>query len=782
MLTRALYLGAGWFVVSLVVTLLAGPRLRRGHFLLSLAWLFIVLLVGDLWAILTFGVPAEMLALTAVALVFGLWWIYSFRDWNAFGQVTWTMTVLTTALFIVYAFSVTAFSPLNALSFLLAMIFFFVEAIALLLALTHTYEGLDVTCRRRWRRRPDRFDPVPGYTPMVSLHVPTYNEPPEVVEAALRSLAQLDYPNYEVLVIDNNTPEEQTWRPLEAICRQLGPQFRCIHLDNWPGYKSGALNFALTQTAPEAEIIGSIDADYQVAPSFLRELVPAFADPGVAFIQTPQDYRDYEGDPYREAVYYSYRYFFEVSMPSRNEHNAIIFAGTMGLIRKAVLQEIGGWDEWCITEDAEASLRILKRGYQSLYLKKSFGRGLMPFTFEGLKKQRFRWCFGGIQILRKHWESLVPWSRLVDPDNQLTAGQRYYYLVGGLQWFTDVFNLLFAFFLTLGGIFSLVEARYVVRPLTGPLLIMPAVFLLLQLWRFVWLLRYTLKLTWRKAFQAMYSFFSLGWVVTLACLQGLIRSEGVFLRTSKSRSRSELLRALRATQWETGIGLICLVVGIATLVAHPQIRTAVLAVLLAWEASLYLSAPTYSLLSVRRPERAGRAVTDEGAPVWENRAARWALGLVIILLAVGLALQFLPEPAGAPGYARFQPPEVPPQRLLGLEQIPLEERAFTPTPGPTETPQPAESPAATATTAVTLTVTPGPTGPATGTVPATATPTPLAGTPAPPTATAGTAPATSTPAVTATPPPPTTPLPPTPTPPPVSPPPATSATPIPPEP
>jgi len=55
-------------------------------------------------------------------------------------------------------------------------------------------------------------------------------------------------------------------------------------------------------------------------------------------------------------------------MPARNEYNAIIFAGTMGLIRKSALQEISGWDEWCITEDAEASLRMLKRGYQSVYI------------------------------------------------------------------------------------------------------------------------------------------------------------------------------------------------------------------------------------------------------------------------------------------------------------------------------------------------------------------------------------------------------------------------------
>jgi len=79
------------------------------------------------------------------------------------------------------------------------------------------------------------------------------------------------------------------------------------------------------------------------------------------------------------------------------------------------LQEIGGWDEWCITEDAEASLRILKAGYQSLYIRRTYGSGLIPFTFEGLKKQRFRWCFGGIQILKKHWLSLLPWSHWGSP-------------------------------------------------------------------------------------------------------------------------------------------------------------------------------------------------------------------------------------------------------------------------------------------------------------------------------------------------------------------------------
>lgn len=747
MLTRALFLSAGWFVISLVATLVWGARLRKSNILTSLGWLTAVLLLGDLWAILTFGVPQEMAALTAVTFLFGLLWIVWFRDWNALGQVCWTITLTTTLLFVAYAFMVTAFSPLNPFSFITATIFFFVEAAALLLALTHTYESLDVICRIRWRRRLDEIPEKPGYAPKVSLHVPTYNEPPEVVERTLRSLARLDYPDYEVLVVDNNTPEEETWRPLEKVCRELGPHFRCVHLHDWPGYKSGALNFALAQTAPDAEIIGTIDADYRLDPSFLRDLVPAFADPDVAFIQTPQDYADYEGHLYTEAVYYSYKYFFEVSMPSRNEHNAIIFAGTMGLIRKSVLQEIGGWDEWCITEDAEASLRILKRGYKSLYLKRTYGRGLMPFTFEGLKKQRFRWCFGGIQILKKHWEALMPWARWVDPDNQLTLAQRYYYLAGGLQWFTDVFNLIFALFLVLGGLLSIVTGTFAIRPLTGPLLIMPAVFLLLHLWRFVWVLRHALNLSWSMALRSMYSFFSLGWVVALACFQGLTQEEGVFLRTPKSGSRSSLLRALRVTQWEAGIGAVCALTGLLAVAVDPRATVLLLGALLVWQASLYLSAPIFSVLSVRAS--AGRKDADyRGTAVWEHWAARWALGLAVLLLIGAAAIQFLPQPGVSPQYARYQPPDVPPERLLGLERVPIEERAFTPTPPPTATPAPTETPPPATDEATDVTTTPvtaTATITATGTITATATGT------ATPTATAtDTATETATPAATAT--------------------------------
>src|SRR5439155_17714470 len=153
------------------------------------------------------------------------------------------------------------------------------------------------------------------------------------------------------------------------------------HVEDLPGFKSGALNLAIREhTSDDVELIGVIDADYLVDPEYLDAVVGYFADPDLAFLQTPQDYREFERDPYLTACYDAYKYFFVTSMPSRNNRNSIIFAGTMGLLRRSILEKLGGWDEWTITEDAETSLRMLKEGYSGLYIARPYGQGIMPLT------------------------------------------------------------------------------------------------------------------------------------------------------------------------------------------------------------------------------------------------------------------------------------------------------------------------------------------------------------------------------------------------------------------
>ena len=122
------------------------------------------------------------------------------------------------------------------------------------------------------------LSPVEGFAPKVSIHVPAFREPPEMLKATLDSVARLDYPNFECVVVINNTPDPAFWRPIEDHCAALGERFKFVNQDNVSGYKAGALRLALAHTADDAEIIAVIDADYVVQPNWLKDLVPAFAD------------------------------------------------------------------------------------------------------------------------------------------------------------------------------------------------------------------------------------------------------------------------------------------------------------------------------------------------------------------------------------------------------------------------------------------------------------------------------------------------------------------------
>jgi exo-beta-1,3-glucanase (GH17 family)/glycosyltransferase involved in cell wall biosynthesis len=269
---------------------------------------------------------------------------------------------------------------------------------------------------------------VEGFAPKVSIHVPAHREPPEMLKATLDALARLDYPNFECIVVINNTPDPAFWRPIEDHCRVLGDRFKFINEDNVNGYKAGALRLALAHTAADAEIIGIIDADYVVRPDWLKDLVPAFADPKVGMVQAPQDHRDGSRSVMHHVMNGEYAGFFDIGMVQRNEANAIIVHGTMCLMRRAALTSVGGWSTDTIVEDCDLGLQVLEHGWQIHYTNRRYGHGLLPDTFEAYKKQRHRWAYGGFQILRKHWRYLLPRA------TGLTREQKREFAVGWLNW------------------------------------------------------------------------------------------------------------------------------------------------------------------------------------------------------------------------------------------------------------------------------------------------------------------------------------------------------------
>ncbi|HMM88713.1 glycosyltransferase, partial [Bradyrhizobium sp.] len=160
--------------------------------------------------------------------------------------------------------------------------------------------------------------------PKVSIHIPAYFEPVEMLKQTLDAVSRLDYPNFECVCIINNTPDPEFWRPIQDHCRTLGERFKFINAEKVKGFKAGALRIAMERTAADAEIIGIIDADYVVHPDWLKDLVPAFADPRVGLVQAPQEHRDGDLSLMHYIMNGEYAGFFDIGMVQRNEHNAII--------------------------------------------------------------------------------------------------------------------------------------------------------------------------------------------------------------------------------------------------------------------------------------------------------------------------------------------------------------------------------------------------------------------------------------------------------------------------
>jgi cellulose synthase/poly-beta-1,6-N-acetylglucosamine synthase-like glycosyltransferase len=514
------------------------------------------------------------------------------RDWDVRGHAFFASFVAALLLFLVHVQTRILSADFPLLGDVLSWILFVLEAASAALSIFYAYEVLNVTCRHRWRRA---FVPITfptGYYPKVSIHVPAHAEPVEMVKQTLAALSKLDYPNYEVIMVDDNTTHSELWQPLMDYCKELG--FKVFHLLDYPGFKSGALNFALTQTARDAEIIAVVDSDYIVEPNYLKETVPYFQNPAVAFVQTPQSFRNVDGFRFRAASALAQRFFFEIGMRSRNERNSIIFCGTMGMIRKTVLQRIGGWSEWCITEDAETSLRILRLGYDSVYINKAYGTGLLPETFEDLKKQRFRWAFGGIQILRRYWRELL--SLDTEPaSRRLTPAQRLDYFMGFMGWFNDLLILAFTAFVFTTAISYAFDFTLPVRTLLSWALMLPILAIVTGSLRVAWALRLTTGCSWRDGLGAFLSMLSLSWTVALACVSAIIHKRGVFLRTPKLAGQSDLGRALRVTLWESVLGTSLIVAVLLLLNVTFTVESVLLATLLVWHALVYLSALRTSL-------------------------------------------------------------------------------------------------------------------------------------------------------------------------------------------
>jgi exo-beta-1,3-glucanase (GH17 family)/cellulose synthase/poly-beta-1,6-N-acetylglucosamine synthase-like glycosyltransferase len=392
--------------------------------------------------------------------------------------------------------------------------------------------------------------------PKVSIHIPAYFEPVEMLKQTLDAVSRLDYPNFECVVIINNTPDPAFWQPIQDHCRALGERFKFINAEKVEGFKAGALRIAMERTAVDAEIIGIIDADYMVEPDWLKDLVPVFADPRVGLVQAPQDHRDGNTSLMHYIMNGEYAGFFDIGMVQRNEENAIIVHGTMCLIRRAAMDMAGGWAGDTICEDTDLGLAIIEQGWLTHYTNHRYGYGLLPDTYEAFKKQRHRWAYGGFQIVKKHWRRFLPGASRLSPQ------QRREFSLGWLNWLgaeslgvlVAILNLIWV------PIVAFADIAIPDKILTLPII---AAFVV-SLAHFTVLYRLRVPVKWGQMLGAMVAAMSVQWTVSRAVANGLITEHLAFARTSKG-GLSRMSIEFQAF-WEAVIGVL-LLVGAAVLVA-----------------------------------------------------------------------------------------------------------------------------------------------------------------------------------------------------------------------
>jgi 1,2-diacylglycerol 3-beta-glucosyltransferase len=294
-----------------------------------------------------------------------------------------------------------------------------------------------------------------GYHPFVSVHVAAYNEK-RVIERLLIALDQLDYPEYEVVVVDDSTDDSglilERWKDKR--------RFKILHRNSRTGFKGGALNEALRVTDPRAEYVVVFDADSVPFSDSIDRFLPHFYSPNgngngkregegeikrrdeVAAVQSYQWHVLNKSESWlTEAVRAEYAGSYMVERPFQDAVGSLkMVAGTAYMIRADLLREVG-WGT-SLTEDWELTLKLYARGYKVAYTPWAETPAECVSTFTRLARQRMRWAEGHTHNVRK-WFWPIMLSPFISPLEKVEFLfdttyylQAFLFVIGSLSWLT----------------------------------------------------------------------------------------------------------------------------------------------------------------------------------------------------------------------------------------------------------------------------------------------------------------------------------------------------------
>ncbi|MGA8851035.1 MAG: bifunctional polysaccharide deacetylase/glycosyltransferase family 2 protein [Aeromicrobium sp.] len=249
----------------------------------------------------------------------------------------------------------------------------------------------DMTTRRR---SPD----TAHHLPSVTVVVPAYNEELGIA-SAVRSLAASDYPDLEIIVVDDGSTDATA----SVVDNLEMPGVRLIRQAN--GGKPTALNTGIA--AARGEILVLVDGDTVFEPDAMRALVAPLSDPAVGAVSGNTKVGNRRGllGSWQHIEYVIGfnldRRMFDVlqCMPT--------VPGAIGAFRRETLDAVGGVSSDTLAEDTDLTMAICRGGWRVVYAPDARAWTEAPSTLGQLWRQRYRWCYGTMQSMWKHRHAAV---------------------------------------------------------------------------------------------------------------------------------------------------------------------------------------------------------------------------------------------------------------------------------------------------------------------------------------------------------------------------------------
>ncbi|KKK40065.1 transposase [Mesobacillus campisalis] len=259
--------------------------------------------------------------------------------------------------------------------------------------------ALFVFLSRRQVKRYKETRNEPGFTPFVSVVIAAYNEE-KVICKTIDSILASDYPNFEILIIDDGSRDDTALEVQKAY--DSHPLVKLIQKAN--GGKSSAVNLGFKESS--GEIVIALDADTLIAENAISLLVSHFRNEQVAAVSGNVKVGN-KGNLLTNWQHIEYVTGFNLERRAFAALNCItVVPGAIGAWRKTAVADAGYFQEDTLAEDTDLTLALLRNGKKIEFEEKAYAFTEVPEDVKSLAKQRYRWVYGTLQCLWKHRDAL----------------------------------------------------------------------------------------------------------------------------------------------------------------------------------------------------------------------------------------------------------------------------------------------------------------------------------------------------------------------------------------